>query len=494
MRTPRRRRPGPGGPRPDDAGPVLRALGASVYAPTAIFAIGQGAIQPVLVLAAIQVGMSRSAAASVMGLLGLVGVVSAPLAGLVVARAGGRRSMVLGTVLAVGAVSGIVAAMSVPSAVAVGVFLAAVMLHGVAGNLWGLARQGYVADAVPVWARARALSFLGGMMRLGVLVGPAIGSAVIVVTGLRGPFVLQAAMALAALWLVLAKALPTAQLHEARARAEDERLALLNGEQLSSGDAADGSEARAAAATTTQGGAAPATPPPGAADAGAAPAPATRTTPERTRTAVDHRATAVVALAMTCLQLLRTNRNVLVPLWGTHLGMSEALISATFATGALLDVAMFLPSGRWMDRYGRLAGILPSLLIMGASIVVTVVWTTPVGFVVGTCLMGFGNGFGSGIVMTMGADLAPVPGRERFLGWWQGIGNVGAAAGPFVVSALTATVGLTAGMWATAALGLVAGTWAWVAMPRAYAHAGIDMRGRPLPWPGEGRARRLTAD
>ena len=51
---------------------------------------------------------------------------------------------------------------------------------------------------------------------------PAIGSAVIVAVGLRGPFVLQAVMALAALWLVLAKALPTASLHEARARAEAE--------------------------------------------------------------------------------------------------------------------------------------------------------------------------------------------------------------------------------------------------------------------------------
>jgi MFS transporter len=191
---------------------------------------------------------------------------------------------------------------------------------------------------------------------------------------------------------------------------------------------------------------------------------------------------------MTCLQLLRTNRTVLVPLWGAHLGLSDALISATFAAGALLDVAMFLPSGRWMDRYGRLAGILPSLFIMGASLVVIIVWTSPVGFVVGTCLMGFGNGFGSGIVMTMGADLAPVVGRERFLGWWQGIGNIGAAAGPFVVSALTATFGLAAGMWATALLGVGGGTWAWIAMPRAYARIGIDLRGQALT-AAEGRGR-----
>lgn len=90
--------------------------------------------------------------------------------------------------------------------------------------------------------------------------------------------------------------------------------------------------------------------------------------------------------------------------------------------------------------------------------------------------------------MTMGADLAPVVGRERFLGWWQGIGNIGAAAGPFVVSALTATFGLAAGMWATALLGVGGGTWAWIAMPRAYARIGIDLRGQALT-AAEGRGR-----
>ena len=76
--------------------------------------------------------------------------------------------------------------------------------------------------------------------------------------------------------------------------------------------------------------------------------------------------------------------------------------------------------------------------------------------------------------------LAPAVDRERFLGWWQGTGNIGQAAGPFVVAALAATVGLTAGMWFTAVLGILGGVWAWAAMPRAYARIGIDLRGRPL--------------
>ena len=113
-RRPRRRTPSGSSSRHDDAGPVLRALAASVYAPTAVFAVGSGAIQPVLVLAAMDVGMSRPAAALVIGLLGVVGVVSAPVAGGVVARVGGRRAMAAGTVMAVVAAIGILIAMSAP--------------------------------------------------------------------------------------------------------------------------------------------------------------------------------------------------------------------------------------------------------------------------------------------------------------------------------------------------------------------------------------------
>lgn len=430
---------------PDAAGPVLRALAPSVYWPTAVFAVGTGAAGPVLVLAATDVGLSHAVAAGTVGLMGLVGVVSAPVAGAVVARTGGRRAMALGTALAVVASLAIVVAIGHHHAASQAAFVGSVIALALASNLWALARQGYVAQAVPGWARARSLSFLGGMMRLGVLVGPAVGSGALLLAGRRGPFLLQMAMALAALSMVLRWTAPPADV-----------LARAGGQAAVRGATHDSQAMAVRGATHASQAAGP------------------------VREHVDLAATAVVAVAMTCLQLLRTNRQVLVPLWGAHLGMSDALISATFAAGAALDVAMFLPSGRWMDRYGRLAGIVPALTVMGASIAVIVVWTSPVGFVVGTCLMGLGNGFGSGIVMTMGADLAPVPGRERFLGWWQGIGNIGSAAGPFVVSALTASVGLAAGMWVTAALGVLGGAWAALALPRAYAHAGMDTRGRPL--------------
>ena len=50
--------------------------------------------------------------------------------------------------------------------------------------------------------------------------------------------------------------------------------------------------------------------------------------------------------------------------------------------------------------------------------------------------MGIGNGFGSGAMLTLGADLAPEEERGEFLGVWRLIGDVGSTGGPLVVGAV----------------------------------------------------------
>ena len=53
-----------------------------------------------------------------------------------------------------------------------GVFALGVTMLGMAGGVFNLARQSYLAEAVPLEFRARALSTLGGVMRIGVLSPP----------------------------------------------------------------------------------------------------------------------------------------------------------------------------------------------------------------------------------------------------------------------------------------------------------------------------------
>jgi hypothetical protein len=68
-------------------------------------------------------------------------------------------------------------------------------------------------------------------------------------------------------------------------------------------------------------------------------------------------------------------------------------------------------------------------------------------------VLGVGNGLSSGILLTLGADIAPPADPAPFLGSWRTLTDAGGAAAPLVVSAVTAVASLPAG---TAAIGLVA--------------------------------------
>ena len=75
---------------------------------------------------------------------------------------------------------------------------------------------------------------------------------------------------------------------------------------------------------------------------------------------------------------------------------------------------------------------------------------------IATTVMGFGNGLGSGAMMTLGADLAPREGTGEFLGLWRLIGDVGGTTGPLVVGNIAEVWGLTTSALALAGIGYTA--------------------------------------
>lgn len=194
----------------------------------------------------------------------------------------------------------------------------------------------------------------------------------------------------------------------------------------------------------------------------------------------DRGATAMLAVATILLTIVRANRNVVIPLWGHYLGIAPHTITATFAASAVMDSLVFYPSGRLSDRFGRRASLVPTLLIMGVGFVGLVTWRSLTGFVVCACIIGLGNGFGAGIVMTMGADLSPDVDRSTFLGMWQSVQQAGMTAGPFIVTGMVAGFGVGASVWVTGLLSLAGVGYVLATVPRAYARMGLDDRGRAL--------------
>jgi MFS family permease len=395
----------PGDPQPFS----LRGIAVAAFGPTLLYGIGTGAILPVVALTARDLGASVAVAALIVTLIGLGSWLFNLPASLVTRKFGERWSIV-----AAAAAAGLaLAAAGLTSLVPDGLWLLAVAMAvvGMSGAVFGLARQKYLTEAVPVEFRARALSTLGGVNRIGVFIGPFLGAAVMQSAGIGGAYwVGVAAMAAAAL---LSLTIPDL-----------------------------------AVASTPDGG-------------HKGPKPTLRSV------AVSHSGVFLsLGVGILLLSALRSSRQVVIPLWADHLGMDATSASLIYGLSGAIDMLVFYPAGKLMDRKGRQFVAVPSTLIMGTALLLIPLTGSFVGLLLAALLIGFGNGISSGLVMTLGADFSPDRGRGQFLGLWRFMADAGSTGGPVLLSGVTALATLGAGVSATGMLGFAAAAVFAVVIPR----------------------------
>ena len=370
----------------------LRSLGLSVYLPTVLFAIGQGAALPVIPLFAKDLGASVAFAATIVGLRGWGTMVFDLPAGAMIARFGERRSMLFGTI-ALAVMPFIIMVSRSPI-----VFAALVFVMGCTFAIWQLARLAYVTERAPLEVRGRALSLLGGTNRVGNLIGPLVGGVAAEAYGLETAFWLQAALSVAAsavMYLLV--------------RADDHTPAEMSH---------SGIYGRFATVV------------------------------------VEHRKVFLTAgLATVAIQVLRRSREAAIPLWGDSIGMSPSQIGFILSGSILIEVLLFYPTGIVMDRWGRKWTGVPCLLFMAIGLMLFPFAHSFTGLLLAGMVTGLGNGFGSGIAMTLGADFSPVIGRNEFLGVWRLVGDIGGAVGPMVIGGLAGPVGLGGAIAASGGIG-----------------------------------------
>ncbi|MDP9986395.1 MFS transporter [Arthrobacter sp. FW306-05-C] len=396
---------------PDDPEPFsLRSIAVAAFGPTLLFGIGQGAILPVVALSARELGASVAVAALIVTLIGLGSWFFNLPASLVTLRFGERWSIV-GAAVAAGLALAAAAVSSTLASNGLWLLAVAMAVVGMSGAVFGLARQKYLTEAVPVAFRARALSTLGGVNRIGVFIGPFAGAAVMQFFGLAGAYwVGVVAMAAAAL---LSLTIPDLTTPEVR---------------------------------------------PGG-DAG--PQPTLRSV------AVSHAGVFLsLGVGILLLSALRSSRQVVIPLWSDHLGMDATSASLIYGLSGAIDMLVFYPAGKLMDRKGRQWVAIPSTLLMGTALLLIPLTGSFVGLLLAALLIGFGNGISSGLVMTLGADFSPDRGRGQFLGLWRFMADAGSTGGPVLLSGVTALASLGPGISATGILGFAAAAVFAVVIPR----------------------------
>ncbi|MCC3290145.1 MFS transporter [Arthrobacter sp. zg-Y1110] len=397
----------------------LRKIAIPAYGPTLLYGLATGAILPVIALSARDLGATVALAALVITLTGVGSLLTNVPATIVTTRFGEKWALVAASAWCALAM---VLAAAVP---VLAVFALAVFMIGMAGSVFGLARQSYLTEAVPVNFRARALSTLGGVNRIGVFIGPFAAAGAIHFFGTTGAYWVGAAAAVGAGILSL-------QVPDLAVRSGRDGSGL-----VSKGDAV--------------------------------PAPTVRSILRS-----HARIFRTIGIGVLLIAAVRATRQAVIPLWGQHIGLDPTTTALIYGLSGAIDMLIFYPAGKAMDTWGRRSVAVPCMLIMGLGLGLLPLASEATGLLLAALLIGFGNGIGSGIVMTLGADFSPSPGRPQFLGIWRLLADLGTMGGPGILSGVTALVSLSAGIGATAVLGLLGAVVLWIWVP------GRKAAGNPL--------------
>ncbi len=413
--------------RPSDvsAREVLWRFGPMIYGPTVLFALGEGAVIPLIPILAAQLGADVALAALVASAL-VVGQLCGNIpAGWLVARFGERIAMTAAGLLALVGVTGMALAPQL------GLFAASVFLIGFCAAAFGLARHSFMTTRVPLSFRARSLSLLGGTFRLGMFVGPFVAAALLAIFGDER----------AAVWFFGTCLVATVL------------LVVLGPDP----EKTIAPPATARPAQTTDAVTRPMSEDTGEPVSGSIP------TIERAgvfRTMWRYRGVlGKLGLAAASLSAVRSARQVVLPLWGVSIGLDAQTIALVVGVSGAIDFALFYASGQVMDRFGRLWAALPAMTLMGAGFLALAfthdVDQASMWFAMFAAVLGVGNGLSSGILLTLGADTAPKADPAPYLGSWRTLTDAGGATAPLLVSAIAAVSSLAIATGAIGVIGLL---------------------------------------
>lgn len=285
-----------------------------------------------------------------------------------------------------------------PSLFASNLFMlgAGVFIVGAGSAVFGLARLSWMTEHVPIAIRARALSVLGGMFRAGSFVGPTIAAGVIALFSVQAVYYLPLILCgLAATILLFVRGSEDVAKNSSSFK-DTFAVARREGKKL-----------------------------------------------------------ATLGVASSILSALRGTRMIGLPLIAVALTIPTEQASLIIGIAGALDFAMFYLSGQIMDRFGRSFAAVPTLAGLGLAHLIVGIAIDANTFLLLALLMSLANGIGSGVIMVLGADLAPPDKRSEFLASYRLLVDFGDAAAPLVLAPMVLAVGLTGAMAGFGILGFI---------------------------------------
>ena len=372
---------------------IHHPLTLSLYAPAFLLSFALGLLSAVTPIYLLSFGVDYGLVGVMLSMETVGKMIFTLPGGVIIPRLGARNSMAIGVILVAFSVG---AMWLVQSAWMV---VLARLAAGAGESFYNTARLSYAASATSSQNRGRSLSVVGATNRLSSIVSPTLGGLLAVWLGLRLPYLVSSILILLTAILIFASLKPQDSPVRATTTSLKQLLqvARANGKIL----------ARAGSGAIL-------------------------------------------------LSTVRQARVVFIPLFASevlHLDASQA--GLILSAASVVDLMNFYLAGVVMDRYGRRWAGIPCVGIMAIGMAIIPFTTGFWGLIAASIIIGFGNGFGTGIMMIMGSDLAPPQHREEFLAIWLLMLDVGGAACPLVVGAISDLLSLTASGFAFFGIGMV---------------------------------------
>ncbi len=371
---------------PPAIGPVLQRLTLPVFAPVFLIQIGSAMLIPVLPLALRANALSYTGVTLVLAANGLGSLVSQIPVGRLLTRRSENEIMMA---------SMVILAVTIGS-LGLTAFVLALMglrfISGIGATGWLLSRQTYMTRTVRTSVRGRAMALFGGLNRLAYLIGPLLGGLVADQVGFREAFLLSAGITgVGLIPLAIARrresapTVDTYQVVQRRSEPPNNPLEVFR----------------------------------------------------------SHRHVLVTAgSAQSCITAVRYGRFVILPLIAELIGLGVAEVGLLITIGSAADMILFPASGYLMDRYGRLAAIVPSFTLLGTGLLVLAAAQSYPMMVTAASIIGVGNGLGAGTMLTLSSDLAPQDSPGEFLAALGTIRELGRIVGPLGVGLFADQLGL----------------------------------------------------
>jgi MFS family permease len=360
-----------------------RSIVLSLYLPTFVLSFAAGMLTPIMPLYARSFEISYALVGVVLASQGIGNLVGDIPAGIILTKLGHKLTMLIGVSMFGLCITAMSWAQTVPELILYG------FLSGFGNAMWNISRHAYMTDLVPLVRRGRVSATFGGINRIGTFLGPLLGATVAATFGLRVPFLIFGAVTVVAFILsaLFVNEATAPRVSRGGVRGHTSHLVHI---------------ARQYAGILTTAG-----------------------------------------IAQLLGQMIRTGRNSIIPLYASDvIGLDVQAIGWIVTLSAAIDMTMFYPAGVIMDRWGRKFASVPSFLIQGIGMALVPFTMSFEGLLMATLVIGFGNGIGSGTLLTLGSDLAPKESMGEFLGVWRLIGDTGSTGAPLIVGGVADLVGL----------------------------------------------------